>query len=341
MEQQMKILFSLIVCTFYFTCFSARAEPTPMDLAVASRSGNLETIRQYLETGGNPNLRLPPQSLGAKDGRLITVGGTSTMLGIATLHNHADIVELLLARGADPNQYSQEATPLVFNLLNISAICSPMTGDTEERSAAGLSPQLQFGLHYIKDPVLREQALAPLRKIRGLLLSHGAISDWAPYFRRQDALDFQKFLAAQDDYVTFALCNSDRIIFRHQEPIQQFEIPSDMEKDIRAWFALKKKLTEWFDTQSHADDLHIAIIGPDEMEWSLLRRLEYLCEKQNISVSLFVIPRRIPCDAATLLQAFTDPAHAQLDVMDILNEYCPGPPINPFSEETEAQLRAL
>jgi len=41
------------------------------------------------------------------------------------------------------------------------------------------------------------------------------------------------------------------------------------------------------------------------------------------------------------LQAFTDPAHAQLDVMDILNEYCPGPPINPFSEETEAQLRAL
>lgn len=34
-------------------------------------------------------------------------------------------------------------------------------------------------------------------------------------------------------------------------------------------------------------------------------------------------------------------AHVQLDVMDILNEYSPGSPINPFSEETEAQLRAL
>ena len=337
----MKTFLSLVVCTFYFTCFSAGAEPTPTDLAVASGMGDLETIRQYLNADGDPNLRLPPQSLGAKDGQLIAVGGPSTMLGIATLHNHADIVELLLERGADPNQYSQEATPLVFNLLNIAEIGTPMTDDAEERSAAGVSPQLQFGPPQIKDPVLREQALAPLRKIRELLLSRGAISDWAPYFLRQDASDFQKFLAALDDDVTFALCDSDRITFRRQEPIQQFEIPSDIEKNVRIWYALETKLAEWFDTQSHAANLHMAIIGPNEIEWPLLRRLQSLCEKQNIPVSLFVIPRRIPCDAATLLQAFTNPAHAQWDVMDILNECCPCPPINPFTEEGEAQLRAL
>ncbi len=337
----MKIFLSLIVCTFCFTCFSAGAEPTSTDLAVASGAGNIETIRQYLDAGGNPNLRLPPQSLGAKDGRLIAVEGPSTMLGIATLHNHADIVELLLERGADPNQHSQEATPLVFNLLNISAIFSPMTENTEEQESAELSPQIQFGLKYIPDPALREQALAPLRQIRELLLSRGAISDWAPYFRRKDAEDFQKFLAAQDDHATYALCNSDRIVFQRPEMVQQFEIPSGIKEDVRIWFALKKKLAPWLETQACIEYLRIAIIGPQEMEQQVLWGVENLCEKQNIPVSLYVIPKRLPCDATTLLKAFTDPSHTQSDVMDILNEYCPGPPINPFTEETEAKLRAL
>ena len=337
----MKIFLSLIVYTFYFTCFPAKAEPTPTDLAVASGSGSIETIRQYLDAGGDPNLRLPPQSLGAEDGRLIAVGGPSTMLGIATLHNHVDIVELLLARGANPNQYSQEATPLVFNLLNISAIFSPMVADTAERATAELSPRIQFGLNYIQDPVLREEALAPLRKIRDLLLSRGAISDWAPFFRRKYASDFQKFLDAQDDQTTYALCNSDRIVFQRPEMVQQFEIPSGIKEDVRIWFALKKKLAAWFETQTDIEYLHIAIIGSQEMEQQVLWGLENLCKKQNISASLYVIPDIIPCDATTLLKAFTDPSHAQSDVMDILNEYCPGLPIRPFTEEVEAQLRAL
>ncbi len=338
----MKNILVCIVCAFYFACFSAGAEPTSTDLAIAAGAGNIELIRQYLDAGGDPNQRLPPQSfVGAENGRRVFGGGPSTLLGIATLHNHVDLVELLLERGADPNQYSQEATPLVFNLLNISSICSPMDEAIEELSAAGPSPRSQYGPHFIKDTTLREQALAPLRNIRELLLARGAISDWAPYFRRKEASEFQQFLAAHDDHVTYALCSSDRIIFQQTTMVQQFEIPTGINEDVRIWFALKKKLAEWLDTQTHNGLLRIAIIGPKDMRESVLWGLESLCEKKNIPVSLYVIPHTITCDAATLLKAFTDPTHAQSDVMDILNEFCPGQPINPFTEEVETKLRTL
>ncbi|MDR3592584.1 MAG: ankyrin repeat domain-containing protein [Negativicutes bacterium] len=68
------------------------------DLHYAAEKGDLESVKQSLAGGGNPNYQ----------------EGKYTVLQIAVINNHLSVVEYLLKNGAKPNMKSKEQlTPLM------------------------------------------------------------------------------------------------------------------------------------------------------------------------------------------------------------------------------------
>ena len=331
----MKISFGFLWVIFVLASLSCAAESS--NPFAACKEGNTEYIRQYIEHGGDPNAKTAPLPVPVFEGH------SGTLLGMAVISNHVDIVQLLLDHGADPNLPTMGCTPLYLNLMNIKELATPPPpDDNTARIAAGL-PALPPGTssRYIADEKLQEAALAPLKSIRDMLVAHGAVSDQGPSRRRQLALNFRKFLNDQQGHVIYALCRPDQITFNHSGIIQQFDLPSNAHK-MSVWINIEKQLAEWLDAQTGVEYLHIAIIGPSEMEFSVLRRMKSLCKDKSIPVSLFVIPRQtVNCDSASLFDLFTNPSSPYSDPQKMpVDDFYPAPPLG-YDPTTEAHLLAL
>ena len=139
----------------------------------------------------------------------------------------------------------------------------------------------------------------------------------------------------------FALCKPDQITFNHSGIIQQFDLPSNIQK-MSVWIKIEKIIAEWLDTQKEVEYLHIAIIGPSKMEFSVLRMMKSLCKDKNIPVSLFVIPGdTVSCDATEFFDLFTNPASSYSNPNKLpTDDFCPAPPRG-YDPATEARLLAL
>ena len=331
----MKISLGIFWVIFPLASLSCAAESS--NPFAACKEGNTEYIRQYIEHGGDPNAKTAPLPVPVFEGH------SGTLLGMAVISNHVDIVQLLLDHGADPNLPTMGCTPLYLNLMNIKELATPPPpDDNTARIAAGL-PALPPGTssRYIADEKLQEAALAPLKSIRDMLVAHGAVSDQGPFRRRQLALNFRKFLNDQQGHVIFALCKPDQITFNHSGIIQQYDLPANVQK-MSVWIKIEKIMAEWLDTQKEVEYLHIAIIGPSKMEFSVLRMMKSLCKDKNIPVSLFVIPGdTVSCDATEFFDLFTNPASSYSNPNKLpTDDFCPAPPRG-YDPATEARLLAL
>ena len=107
----MKISFGFLWVIFVLASLSCAAESS--NPFAACKEGNTEYIRQYIEHGGDPNAKTAPLPVPVFEGH------SGTLLGMAVISNHVDIVQLLLDHGADPNLPTMGCTPLYLNLMNI------------------------------------------------------------------------------------------------------------------------------------------------------------------------------------------------------------------------------
>ena len=76
----------------------AQASQGKAVLALAARDGQLETVQHLLEAGADPNSTVATGSL---RGRISVAGLNESALSEAVINNHLEVVDLLIASGAD------------------------------------------------------------------------------------------------------------------------------------------------------------------------------------------------------------------------------------------------
>lgn len=277
-------------------------------------SNMLEMVTSSLNDGGDPNISSSLNGIDIGFDPYLMNGG-ATLLGNAVAARCVDVVQFLLDHGADPNMPCNDVTPLfaVFAML------------AESNS--------------IEDAARREEYRIPLRNIRDILVAHGAYSDGARRSRREFIREFRKYLSETSGSVIYALCDGNKIIFNDNGLTQQFDIPSDI-RNYKVWLTFADILKPWIVSQKEIDNVHIVAIGVNNANF-IMGRLQLLCKEQDIPVSLFIIPRDMPCDASALLELFTTHTNALTEeMMKRLDELCPGVRVNPFAD-SEAEFLAL
>lgn len=238
--------------------------------------------------------------------------GPDTLLRSAVSQNCAGAVRLLLEHGADPNVHGGDLTPLLSNLLNLST--------TSE----------------IADETLREQARAPMREIRALLLSYGAYCD-STLYRRWFINDFRKFLFSTNGQPIYVLCMTNQIIIDDQDSVQQFDVPYSNGSALSG-FDLNPILASVLEAQKAISNVTVQIIGVKDVAYSV----GTLYREQGIPENTFAIPDHIAADAKTLTDLFLGhPDAFTEDMMRLLDEVSPqSGRMNPLAD-SEAELLAL
>ena len=278
-------------------------------------------IQEYINRGGDLNV-YPwtdvESSIINRDGDPYYYRGPITLLGRAVIENCTNAVRLLLENGANANQYSGDATPLLYNYVNF------------------------IDSNSIADNNAREQARIPMRIIRDLLIQHGAFADWAPRSRRAFIRDFRNYMAGitnTDKSITYVYCASNSVEIISAQGVNVYEYASP--DGHPSWQPLADQIQSWINTLGGNGSIKVSIIGHADLDMMLQARIQRLFEKVNIEASRFAVPNSIPCDPKTIMQLFvTHTDAATQDLMRELDEQCPGMRENPFSE-AEQELRAF
>ena len=239
--------------------------------------------------------------------------GPGTLLGKAVRQNCVEAVQLLLEHGADPNLHSGDLTPLLSNLLNLS------------KTAA------------IEDEALREQARAPMREIRDLLISHGAYCDGSPLRRRWFINDFRRYLSSTNENSIYVFCMTNQIIIDDHNSVQQFDVPIVSEGSLSGHH-LRPILASVLEAQKTITNANALLIGEKDVAFSV----NTLYHDQGVATKVFAIPSFIACDAKTLTDLFLNhPDAFTEDMMKLLDEVSPqSGRFNPIAH-IEAELMAL
>jgi hypothetical protein len=291
---------------------TAHAQISQAQFNSAVCQGVLSELVPYLENGGDPNL-WGSETAPLDEGDAHIERGSSTPLGNAVRLRCVEAVRILLAHGANPNLYSWDTTPLLYTLYSM-------------QESEGIS-----------DEETRDQALTPLREIRDLLLSRGAICDSAPAFRRRFIGEFRGFLSSTDGHCVYVYCMTNQIVIDDRGVINQFDIPIVDGRPLSG-YELKPILAETMDVQKAAENVNAYIIGKRDIVLPVLTRYKI----ENIPAKMFIIPDQIACDAKTVTELFRNNPNDKFDdMMQKLNEFCPGVRMNILGDSEVERLLAL
>jgi len=296
-------IFTLLFLLLFSCVQLAFAELTQEQIDSENCQRLLTVLTPYINEGGDPN-RDPNEHIYQAEGRDTHVlWGAGSPLGDAVSANCLEVAQLLLENGADPNQFSRDQTPLCINYYNM------------------------LSTRNIEDPTLKDQSLIPMRAIRDLLLSNGAVSDNTPQVRREFIRKFRAYLSSTNGHFIFIFCETNQITIDDQGVAQQYDIPVESGVPFSS-YSLRPVLSSVLEIQKDIENVNVAIIGPAEIVFPV----KVLYKQHNIPSTIFQIPANIPCDAKTLTSLFINHPDAYFDEMlELMNELCPGPQMNPFS----------
>ena len=312
-------IFVALVLQMIFLMQSAYCDPADAQLDSTICQHLITQTKTCLDNGGNPNqftaLDTGLDAFNGKDPHL--AWGEPTPLGRAVAASCVEAVKMLLDGGADPNRYSADTTPLYANYVQL------------------------LDARRMEDPAEREAALVPLRQIRDMLISHGAVCDNYPQLQRDFIKKFRVFLASTTNHAIQVLCNGEKLIINAQGEIEQLNVPAGI-GDYSVWKAFSGEVMPLLRKHAINANIQILVIGNEEIYLSLLQRIAAMCKREGLVASPFAIPGKLHIgDIQALIQIFLDhPAEYTDEMIQRLNAAFPPTVNNPFSSQEE-ELKKL
>jgi len=280
--------------------------------------GDAETVRRFLDRGGSPDACLPMPELKSKHGDLVLHSGGMSLLHAAAGNNQLEIVELLLARGANPNSYAMGTTPLVFNRVEMDSLLVP---DGYSWSGAPTNE------------AERATALQTRLEIGRRLIAHGGAADRSPYLRREWAQGFSRCITNPPTPALFMLYYRDRVEFHRDGLIHQAAIPADID-EYRTRQAFESSLAEWLNAQKTNGTFHLVMLAAADATnrpWGL----QAWCRTNDLPVANDRIPPYVHGDPLDVMRLFTDPRHPLDPNAANWQDFCTGASGNWSEDQTE------